>query len=168
MIVDFNHETAQKVFGGEIKSHVLMFLSKEAGHYEKYLDSQKENAKTYKDRVLFVSINTDDEDHGRILEFFGMKKEEVPAARLIKLADEMAKYKPATQVLDSADDMKTWVESFLDGKLKVRILDNIFCIFFYVKFTNVIFVSILATPSISRITRRLGQKPRENFGCLEL
>jgi protein disulfide-isomerase A1 len=124
LIVDFNHETAQKVFGGEIKSHVLMFLSKEAGHYEKYLDSQKENAKTYKDRVLFVSINTDDEDHGRILEFFGMKKEEVPAARLIKLADEMAKYKPATQVLDSAEDMKTWVESFLDGKLKQHLLSQ--------------------------------------------
>jgi protein disulfide-isomerase A1 len=119
LIVDFNHETAQKVFGGDIKSHVLMFLSKEEGHYDKYLPKQKENAKAYKDRVLFVSINTDDEDHGRILEFFGMKKEEVPAARVIRLADEMAKYKPSTQILDSAEDMKAFVEEFLEGKLKV-------------------------------------------------
>jgi len=119
LIVDFNHETAQKVFGGEIRSHVLMFLSKESGQYEKYLDTHKPLAKELKDRVLFVSINTDDEDHGRILEFFGMKKEEVPAARLIKLADEMAKYKPSADVLGSASEMRSFVNDFLDGKLKV-------------------------------------------------
>lgn len=124
LIVDFNHETAQKVFGGEIRSHVLMFLSKEAGHYEKFLDTHKPAAKDFKDRVLFVSINTDDEDHGRILEFFGMKKEEVPAARLIKLADEMAKYKPQTQVLESAEEMRAFVEEFLAGNLKQHLLSQ--------------------------------------------
>jgi len=124
LIVDFNHETAQKVFGGEIRSHVLMFLSKEAGHYEKFLDTQKTVAKDYKDKVLFVSINTDDEDHGRILEFFGMKKDEIPAARLIKLADEMAKYKPTTQVLEDATAMRAFVEEFLAGKLKQHLLSQ--------------------------------------------
>jgi len=124
LIVDFNHETAQKVFGGEIKQHVLMFLSKEAGHYDKYLDSHKPAAKTYKDRVLFVSINTDDEDHGRILELFGMKKDEVPAARLIKLADEMAKYKPSEDVLGDAGKMVAFVEEFLEGKLKQHLLSQ--------------------------------------------
>lgn len=125
LIVDFNHETAQKVFGGEIKSHVLMFLSKEAGHYEKYLEVQKKVAAEYRDKVLFVSINTDDEDHGRILEFFGMKKEEVPAARVIRLADEMAKYKPTTDVLGGdGSEMKTFVNDFLDGKLKQHLLSQ--------------------------------------------
>jgi len=123
LIIDFNHETAQKVFGGEIRSHVLLFLSKEAGHYDKYLPAQKTLAGNYKDRVLFVSINTDDEDHGRILEFFGMKKEEVPAARLIRLADEMAKYKPTTDVLEGdGSTMKAFVEDFLEGKLKQHLL----------------------------------------------
>jgi protein disulfide-isomerase A1 len=125
LIVDFNHETAQKVFGGEIRSHVLMFLSKEAGHYEKYLETQKKVAPEYKDKVLFVSINTDDEDHGRILEFFGMKKEEVPAARVIKLADEMAKYKPTTDVLGGdGSEMRQFVNDFLDGKLKQHLLSQ--------------------------------------------
>jgi len=124
LIVDFNHETAQKVFGGEIKNHVLMFLSKEAGHYDKYVDHQKDNAKSYRERVLFVTINTDDEDHGRILEFFGMKKDEVPSARLIKLADEMSKYKPTTEVLDSGETMKAFVEEFLAGKLKQHLLSQ--------------------------------------------
>jgi len=125
LIVDFNHETAQKVFGGEIRSHVLMFLSKEAGHYDKYLDTQKKVAADYKDKVLFVSINTDDEDHGRILEFFGMKKEEVPAARVIRLADEMAKFKPTTDVLGGdGSEMRKFVDDFLAGKLKQHLLSQ--------------------------------------------
>jgi protein disulfide-isomerase A1 len=124
LIVDFNHETAQKVFGGEIRSHVLMFLSKEAGHYDKYLENHRPLAKEVKDKLLYVSINTDDEDHGRILEFFGMKKEEIPAARLIRLADEMAKYKPTGNVLENVDEMRSFINDFVEGKLKQHLLSQ--------------------------------------------
>lgn len=77
LVVDFNHETASKIFSGDIKSHMLIFLSKEAGHYDSYLEIARSAAKKYKGKLLFVTINTDEEDHGRILEFFGMTKEEV-------------------------------------------------------------------------------------------
>jgi protein disulfide-isomerase A1 len=33
LVVDFNQETAQKIFSGEIKSHLLMFLSKKSDEY---------------------------------------------------------------------------------------------------------------------------------------
>lgn len=123
LIVDFNHDSAQKIFGGEIKSHLLMFLSKEAGHIEKYAEPAKEIAKEFRDRVLFVNINADEEDHQRILEFFGMKKEEVPSMRLIKLEEDMAKYKPPSADL-SAEAIKAFVTSFLDNKLKQHLLSQ--------------------------------------------
>lgn len=69
-------------------------------------------------QLLFVTINADEEDHDRILDFFGMKKSEVPAMRLIRLEEDMAKYKPADPKLD-ADNIRSFVQSFLDGKLKV-------------------------------------------------
>jgi len=124
LIVDFNHETAQKVFGGEIRNHVLLFLSKEAGHYEKYTEAQKANAKHFQGKLLFVTINIDEEDHGRILEFFGMKKEEAPAVRFIKLAEEMSKFKPQTDVLNDEAAMKTFINDVLDGKAKPHLLSQ--------------------------------------------
>lgn len=123
LIVDFNHDSAQKIFGGDIKSHLLFFLSKEAGHFEKYAEPAKDIAKQYRDKILFVTINSDEEDHNRILEFFGMKKEEIPSMRIIQLQEDMAKFKPTKADL-SVDAIKDFVQSFLDGKLKQHLLSQ--------------------------------------------
>ncbi|KAK3851523.1 hypothetical protein Pcinc_031790 [Petrolisthes cinctipes] len=123
LVVDFNHETASKIFGGEIKSHLLIFLSKEAGHYDAHIEACRGAAKAFKGQLLFVTINTDEEDHARILEFFGMKKEEVPGLRIIKLEEDMAKYKPAKYDL-SESGLTSFVQSFLDGKLKQHLLSQ--------------------------------------------
>lgn len=121
LIVEFNHETAQKIFGGEIKSHLLLFLAKGEEHFEKIVQEARSVAKPFREQVLFVTIDANEEDHQRILEFFGMKKEEVPAARLIKLEEDMAKYKPDSTEL-TADNIKNFVQDFLDGKLKQSLL----------------------------------------------
>jgi len=125
LVVEFNHDTAQKIFGGDIKSHLLLFLSKSAGHYDDsgLLSNAKSVAAPFRDQILFVSINSDEEDHGRILEFFGMKKDEVPSMRIIKLEEDMAKYKPANAEL-SSDNIKSFVQDFLDGKLKQHLLSQ--------------------------------------------
>lgn len=121
LIVEFNHESASKIFGGSIKSHLLFFVSKEAGHIEKYVEPLKDLAKKYREDILFVTISSDEEDHTRIFEFFGMSKEEVPTVRLIKLEEDMAKYKPESKDL-SADSIKEFLQKFMDGKLKQHLL----------------------------------------------
>merc|ERR1712070_938014 len=89
LVVDFNHETAQKIFSGEIKSHFLLFSSAKADDHEDKLTIMREQGK-----MLFVTINTDEEDHKRILEFFGIVDSELPTFRAIRLGEEMAKFKP--------------------------------------------------------------------------
>lgn len=123
LIVEFNHESAQKIFGGDIKSHLLMFVSKEAGNLEEIVEGAKQVAKDFRNEVLFVTINADEEDHKRILDFFGMEKEEVPSMRLIRLEEDMAKYKPEINEL-SPENIKSFVQLYVDGKLKQHLLSQ--------------------------------------------
>merc|ERR1712226_1044893 len=85
LVIDFNHETAQKIFSGEVKSHFLMFSSAKADDHEDKLEKWRSFAKNNKGKMLFVTINTDEEDHKRILEFFGITESELPTYRAIKL-----------------------------------------------------------------------------------
>lgn len=121
LVVEFNQDTAQKIFSGDVKSHLLVFLSKEAGHFEKHIDGIREPAKKYRGEVLFVTIDCDETDHERILEFFGLKKENVPAMRLIKLEQDMAKYKPENPEI-TAENILEFVSAFVEGKLKRHLL----------------------------------------------
>ncbi|KAI8426089.1 hypothetical protein MSG28_005048 [Choristoneura fumiferana] len=121
LIVEFSHETASKIFGGQIKYHLLLFLSKKNGDFEKYVEEIKPVAKSYRDKIMSVAIDTDEDDHQRILEFFGMKKEEIPAARLIALEQDMAKYKPNSNEL-SANVIEEFIQSFFAGTLKQHLL----------------------------------------------
>merc|ERR1712025_553084 len=108
LVVDFNHETAQKIFSGEVKSHFLLFSSVAADDHDSKVAILKENAKENKGKMLFVTINTDEEDHKRILEFFGIVDSELPTFRAIRLGEEMAKFKPEDDKFD-ADNVKAFV-----------------------------------------------------------
>lgn len=121
LVVDFNEVTAEKIFNGDVSSHLLIFLSKEAGDYEKYMKEITGPVKNFIGKVLFVTINTDQSNHGRILEFFGIKKDEVPTMRIMNLDDEMAKYKPENPELSSGN-IEEFVTGFVEGKLKRHLL----------------------------------------------
>ncbi|XP_030757777.1 protein disulfide-isomerase-like [Sitophilus oryzae] len=123
LLVDFNHETAQKIFGGEIKHHLLLFVNKGDEHYNAVADAARGAAKSFREKVLFVVIDATDEDHQRILEFFGMKKEDVPSVRLIILEDDMIKFKPETDEI-TTDNLKTFVQGVLDGTIKQHLLSQ--------------------------------------------
>ncbi len=86
LVVDFNHETAQKIFSGEIKSHCLLFVSKKSDEFKGQLATANAIAKDYKGQILFVTIDTDEEDHKRIMEFFGMKEDELPGKPYLNVA----------------------------------------------------------------------------------
>ena len=83
----------------------------------------KEIATANKGKMLFVTINTDEEDHKRILEFFAIKEDELPTFRAIKLGEDMAKFKPDNDAIES-DNIKAFVGDFLDGKLKQHLMSE--------------------------------------------
>lgn len=95
-------------------------------------------------------MNADDDEHEKIMEFFGIQKEQVPSMRLIRLEDEMTKFKPETNDFNE-QSIKDFVAGVLDGKIKVN-----FVMMFSLIITNDFYFIFIATFTFTRITRRLG------------
>jgi len=123
LVVEFNQETAQKIFSGEIKSHLLLFVSASAEDYSSKVDIAKAIAKDHKGEMLFVTINTDEDDHKRIMEFFGLEEAELPSMRIIKLEEDMSKFKPESTEL-SEDNIRAFVKLYLDGGIKAHLMSE--------------------------------------------
>uniref|UniRef100_A0AAX7T3R8 protein disulfide-isomerase n=1 Tax=Astatotilapia calliptera TaxID=8154 RepID=A0AAX7T3R8_ASTCA len=77
----------------------------------------------FTEQILFIFIDSDIDDNQRILEFFGLKKEECPAIRLITLEDEMTKYKPESDAI-TAESITQFCKLFTEGKLKPHLMSQ--------------------------------------------
>uniref|UniRef100_A0A8D2DDG5 protein disulfide-isomerase n=1 Tax=Sciurus vulgaris TaxID=55149 RepID=A0A8D2DDG5_SCIVU len=123
LVIEFTEQTAPKIFGGEIKTHILLFLPKSVSDYDSKLSNFKKAAGGFKGKILFIFIDSDHADNQRILEFFGLKKEECPAVRLITLEEEMTKYKPESEEL-TAERISEFCHRFLEGKIKPHLMSQ--------------------------------------------
>ena len=68
--------------------------------------------------MLFVHIDTGNEDSERVSSFFNIEDDDTPTARLINLEEDMKKYLPDFEGLDG-EKIKAWIKHYLDGELKV-------------------------------------------------
>merc|ERR1711981_1532198 len=122
VLVEFSGETANKIFGGDIKKHCVLFLSSKSEDFKTQSDLATKVAKDYKGKLLFVFIDVSKPDSARVLDFFGVKGDEAPAMRVTHLGDTMLKYKPEASNLDDNDEfesiIRTFVDGVLDGKVK--------------------------------------------------
>ena len=116
LVAEFNQETAQKIFSGVIKSHLLLFISSAAEDFSAKVDIAKAIAKDHKGEMIFVKINTDEEDHKRIMEFFGLDESELPLMRILK-------FKPESTEL-SEENIRAFVKLYLDGGLKPHLMSE--------------------------------------------
>merc|ERR1711990_1334760 len=114
--VEFTQESAQKIFGGENKNHLLLFVSKTSGEFAKIHADYKTVAAKFKGQVLFIYVDVDNAENDRILEFFGLKKEDCPTIRLINLGEEMSKFKPDLMSEDVPEDWDKEGVKVLVGK----------------------------------------------------
>ena len=93
-------------------------MSKQSSNADSLVENFRKVAKEFREKVLFVTINSDIEDHERIMDFFGLKPEDVPGMRLIKLEEDMVKFKPDFNEI-TEDSIRKFVQGVIDGKIKV-------------------------------------------------
>lgn len=120
LLTVFNDETAPKIFGGEIRTHLLAFYSGEDENAEKYTEGLKKVAKEFKGQLLFVHIDMADENSERVSSFFNIEDEDTPTVRIINLEEDMKKFVPEFEGIDT-DKIKKWVQAYLSGDLKAHL-----------------------------------------------
>ncbi len=127
LVVEFNHDTAQKIFRGLVKSHLLIFISYKSEEYEKVQEVLKTLGEEYRNRIMMVTVDTDEDDHRRIIEFLGIKGEQLPTMRIIQMKEDIDKYKVVEGKHDAHDvtnlaNVKSFVQDYLDDKVPIHYL----------------------------------------------
>ena len=70
-------------------------------------------------QVLFVHIDMGDDNSERVSSFFNIEDDDTPTIRIINLEEDMKKFVPEFEGID-VDKIKAWVQTYLDGELKVQ------------------------------------------------
>ncbi|VDM32186.1 unnamed protein product [Hydatigera taeniaeformis] len=117
LVTEFNEESAVVVFSSDIKRHIIVFMRKSDDVYQPYMDVLRQVGAEFRGRAHVVHIDVDDENHERILSFFGIKKEECPTYRVIELDDSVVKFKPEV-VEFTFESMKAFTNDAIDKKIK--------------------------------------------------
>merc|ERR1712141_885368 len=100
-----------------------MFAARSASEFDTHHADFTAAAKGFRGKVLFVFIDCDKSDNGRILEFFGLKEEDCPSARMIEMGKSMQKFKPESEEL-SEEAVNAFVGGVLDGSIKRHLMSE--------------------------------------------
>jgi protein disulfide-isomerase A1 len=113
LIVPFSDATAAKIFNGEVKTHVLVFV--DSTKNADVVGKLKGPAEKYKGRALFVTISPAEE---QLTEYFGVTASDFPALRLVDMKDAgMKKYLYDKPTLDEVS-IESFLEDFFNNNLK--------------------------------------------------
>jgi len=115
LVVDFNQDTAKMIFGDvKVDGHFIIFASAKDEDHEYKLHTARKIAKDYKGKIMFVLVTTDEEEHKRVLDFFGIW--ETPTFRIANVQEDFVKYKPASSEF-SEENMRSFVAKYQAGEL---------------------------------------------------
>ncbi|KAL5082360.1 hypothetical protein RYX36_010781 [Vicia faba] len=114
LVTVFTRENAPEVFENPIKKQVLLFVT--SNDSEKFLPVFQEAAKSFKGKLIFVLVETDNEDAGKpVSEYFGISGT-APKVLAYTGNDDGKKFVFDGEV--TVDKIKAFGEDFLEDKLK--------------------------------------------------
>ncbi|KAL0681604.1 hypothetical protein Bca4012_048451 [Brassica carinata] len=115
LVTVFTPESSQEIFESAIKKQLLLFATEKGS--EKVLQEFEEAAKSFKGKLIFVSVDVDNEDYGKpVAEYFGVSSSNAP-----KLVAFTGNEDPQKHYFDGeikSDNIKIFGEEFLSDKLK--------------------------------------------------
>lgn len=113
MIQEFTQEKANKIFGSDVKKHVLIFTDAKQTYHDKTIEAVKEAAHLHRGTALFVTIPTDNKG---ILDYFGLTQAECPKIIIADMTTGMKKFPLEGEITTTS--INAHVDAFLAGELK--------------------------------------------------
>merc|ERR1712107_164568 len=108
LVAEFNQQTAQKIFSSGVSGHFMIFSSAKDDDHKDRIETARKIAKDHKGELMFVSVTTDEEEHKRVLDFFGIV--DTPTFRICNINEDFIKYKAGELEADlkSEDVPEDW------------------------------------------------------------
>jgi len=125
VVIEFNHENAQKMFErpNNQKSHLLMFHNKSSDTFDEEIQLMAKVGREFKENVLFTSVDVNEEDHRRMVEFLGVRNrinnDTFPTVRIITMKDDQPpiRYKPVDNSVNE-ENLRNFVSQYINGEIK--------------------------------------------------
>ncbi len=114
LVQEFSQESAKKIFSSKVTNHFLFFTDKNSEHHNEVMNTYRTVAGTFKGRALFVNVPTSEK---RILDFFGITEDDVPASVLADLASPSGLKKFPFPGEHTVEALTSFVNEFFEGKL---------------------------------------------------
>lgn len=115
LVSTFSRDTATGIFESSIKKQLILFTPPE--DLGKMLPAYEEAAKSFKGKIIFVHVDSTNEEVGKpIVEFFGVNSE-----KPMIIAFTVAEERPMKHLFEdeiTVDNIKNFATDFLGGKLK--------------------------------------------------
>ncbi|KAL3197223.1 hypothetical protein MRX96_014832 [Rhipicephalus microplus] len=119
LVSDLTKENYKDLINVPVRQYSILFYSKDSGDMTEVLENFREAAAAFRYKVVFVTIDVDQEDVRMIVSYFFMGKRDIPALRFANLERPQyaIRFKPETNSLE-AEDIKSFVQGVLDGTIK--------------------------------------------------
>uniref|UniRef100_A0A8C7BHL2 Protein disulfide-isomerase A2 n=1 Tax=Neovison vison TaxID=452646 RepID=A0A8C7BHL2_NEOVI len=122
LVMEFNSQTSPKIFAARILNHLLLFVNQTLAPHQELLAGFAEAAPPFRGQVLFVVVDVGaNNDH--VLQYFGLKAEEVPTLRFINM-ETTKKYAPAAGGPVTAASVTAFCHAVLGGQVKPYLLSQ--------------------------------------------
>uniref|UniRef100_A0A8C4QAH5 protein disulfide-isomerase n=1 Tax=Eptatretus burgeri TaxID=7764 RepID=A0A8C4QAH5_EPTBU len=117
LVMEFTEKTTTKIFGGDIKAHLLLFMDHKDPSFPERMHQLRVAARDFRGKILFLTVDIGNKANERLLQYFGVQQER-PSVRLISLDSDMKKYYLDAQEGIAVETLHEFCEAFLGHKLK--------------------------------------------------
>jgi len=116
LVVPFSQKTSSKIFGGKIKTHLLLFVDETESGYDAILADFKQVATACKGKMLAVTVG---KGNDRVSQYFGVTAKDQPTAAIVNIPEgsSMKKYLLGSKDVSKAS-LTSFVTQYTSGALK--------------------------------------------------